>query len=260
MSEMKTSISDGYYPDKILIRGYRIDELMKKKNFVDVIFLTIFGRLPTEAESRVLNAILVSSVDHGFAPSALTSRLVIGAAPEAFQGAIAAGILCIGELHGGAIEGCAKMLQEGVARAEKEGKDLKEIAEKIVHDYWVGGKVIPGIGHPFHKVDPRVEPLFEIARDAGFPTKHVELLKAIREIMERDYGRKLPINIDGATGAIISDMGIDYRLGKAFFIMSRVVGLVAHTYEEIKRPAMGLIRDVARSKYKYDGPAERVLE
>jgi citrate synthase len=259
LSEIISSITDGYYPDKILIRGYRIDELMKEKSFTDVIFLTIFGRFPTTAESKVLNAILVSCVDHGFAPSALTSRIVIGGAPEAFQGAVAAGILCMGELHGGAIEGCSKMLQEGVRRAEKEGMSLNEIAEKIVHDYWVEGKVIPGIGHPFHRVDPRVEPLFEIAREAGFPTKHVELLKAIRDVMERDYGRKLPINIDGAIGAVISDMGIDYRLGKAFFIMSRVVGLVAHVYEEIKRPAMGPIRDMARSKYKYDGPPERSL-
>jgi citrate synthase len=165
----------------------------------------------------------------------------------------------MGELHGGAIESCAKMLQEGVAKAEKEGKTFKEIAEKIVHEYWVEGKVIPGIGHPFHKVDPRVDPLFEIAKEAGFPTKHVELLKAIKEVMERDYGRKFPINIDGAIAAVISDMGIDYRLGKAFFIMSRVVGLVAHVYEEIKRPAMDPIRDMARSKYKYDGPPERSL-
>lgn len=259
LSEAKSSITDGYYPDKILIRGYRINELMEHKSFHDVIFLTIFGRLPTKEESLLMNAILVACVDHGFAPSALTSRIVVGGAPEAFQGAIAAGILCVGDRHGGAIENCARMLQEGVKRAKKEKRNLKEMAESIVHEHWTEGKIIHGIGHPFHKIDPRTAPLFKMAEKVGYKKDHVELLEAIETCAAREYGRKLPINIDGAVGAVISDMGIDYRLGKAFFIMSRVVGLVAHTYEEMKRPAMDAVRNTAR-RIVYDGPSERALE
>ncbi len=254
-----TSITDGYYPDKILIRGYRIDELMTKLSFPDVAFLTIFGRLPNKSESRIMNAIMVACVDHGLAPSALISRLTIGAAPEAFQGAVAAGILALGDLHGGAIEKCAKMLQEGVKRAKKEGKSLEEMAEIIVHEHWVEGERIHGIGHPFHKVDPRVGPLFKIAEEEGYKKECCALLEAIEKAAQQAYGRRLPINIDGAVAAVISDMGIDWRLGKAFFIMSRVVGLIAHVYEEMRKPAMDEIRRMAR-QLPYEGPAERPLE
>lgn len=259
MSKAKSSITDGYYPDKILIRGYRISELIERMNFSDVAFLTIFGRLPTKEESVLMNAMLVACVDHGFAPSALTSRIVIGGAPEAFQGAIAAGILAMGDRHGGAGEKCARMLQESVKRAEKEGKSLKEVGELIVHEHWVEGKIIHGIGHPFHKIDPRTGALFKIAEKEGYKKEHIELLEAIEACAEREYGKKLPINVDGAIAAIISDMGIDWRIGKAFFMMSRVVGLIAHTYEELRKPAMNIVRDTAR-RIPYIGPRESSLE
>jgi len=259
LSEAKSSIADVYYPDKILIRGYRIEELIESLNFADAAFLTIFGRLPTKGESTLMNAMLVACIEHGFAPSAIVSRLVIGGAPEAFQGAVAAGILAMGDIHGGAIEKCAKMLQEGVKRAKKEGRSLKEIAEVIVHERWVEGEVIHGIGHPFHKIDPRTTTLFKIAEREGYKKEHAELLEAIRECAEREYGRRFPINVDGAIAAIISDMGIDWRVGKAFFIISRVVGLVAHVYEEMRRPAMDIVREAAR-RIPYDGLREASLE
>jgi citrate synthase len=253
-----TGITDGYYPDKILIRGYRIDELLTL-SFPDVAYLTIFGRMPNKSESRIINALMVVSVDHGLAPSALISRLAIDAAPESFQGAIAAGILAIGDLHGGAIEKCAKMLQEGVKKAQKEGKDLDQMAEILVHERWAEGERIHGIGHPIHKIDPRVGPLFKIAEEEGYKKDCCSLLAAISEVSQNVYGRKLPVNVDGAIAAIISDMKIDWRLGKAFFIMSRTVGLVSHVYEEMTKPAMTDVRNVAR-KLPYDGPAERLFE
>lgn len=259
-AEAKSSITDGYYPDKILIRGYKIGKLIERLTFSEAAFLTIFGRLPIKGESTLMNAMLVACIDHGFAPSTLTSRLIIGGAPEAFQGAIAGGILCMGDLHGGAIEKCAKMLQEGVKRARKEGKSLKEMGRIIVHEHWVEGKIIHGIGHPFHRPnDPRTLVLFKIAEREGYKKEHVQLLEAIAETAKREYGRTLPINVDGAIAAIISDMGIDWRIGKGFFIMSRVVGLIAHVYEEMKRPALDAVRNVAR-RIKYDGPEERPLE
>ena len=259
MSEAKSGITDGYYPDKILIRGYRIDDLIEQKSFSDVAFLTIFGRLPNKGESVLMNALFVACVDHGFAPSTLASRVVIDAAPEAFQGAIAAGVLAMGDLHGGAIENCAKYLQAGVRRAKKERMSLQQMAELVVHEHWIDGKIIHGIGHPFHKIDPRTIALFRIADKEGYKKEHVELLKNIEACAQKEYGRKLPVNVDGAVAAIISDMGVDFRLGKAFFIMSRVVGLVAHTYEELERPAMDTVRNTAR-RIPYDGPAERAIE
>lgn len=262
MSERKASsaITDGHYTDKILIRGYKISELMEKKSFSDVVFLAIFGKLPNKSESVLMNAILVSCIDHGVAPCAATSRITIGTAPEAFQGAIAAGVLTLGDLHGGAIENGAKMLQESLKRAKREKLSLEDMAKTIVHEHWVEGKIIFGIGHPIHKPhDPRTVKLFNLVEKEGYAKEHTKLMKAIEKCAEREYGRVLPINVDGAIAAVISDMGIDWRVGKGFFIMSRVAGLVAHTYEEIKRPVSNFI-GVARRQIAYDGPEERPLE
>ena len=252
-----SSITDAYYPDKILIRGYKIGELLDL-NFPDVAYLTIFGSLPSKSESRVINAIMVACIDHGLAPSALISRLTIGAAPESLQGAIAAGVLALGDRHGGAIEKCARMLNEGAKRARMEHKTLEEIAEIIVHEHKAEGERIHGIGHPFHKIDPRVAPLFKIAEQEGYRKDCVAVLEAISKTAEQVFGRSLPINADGAIAAVISDMGIDWKLGKGFFIMSRVVGLIAHVHEEMEKPAMDDVRNLAR-KLPYDGVAERSL-
>ena len=117
---------------------------------------------------------------------------------------------------------------------------------------------MPGFGHRLHKVDPRTARLFAIAERHGYKGRHIEMCKAIEKALAEKTGRQLPINVDGAVAAVISDMGFDWRLGKGFFIISRVPGLLAHAYEEMTREKP--MRKLGPLPYEYDGPPDREIE
>jgi citryl-CoA lyase len=238
-------------PGSIRVKGYNIAELMEKKTFAEVVFLLLKGELPSRAEAKMMEAILVSSVDHGVTPpSALATRVVMSGG-NPLNAAIAGGILTIGESHGGAMEQCAKILQEWAAK----GDNMDEIADQLIKHLNDTNKRMPGYGHRLHRVDPRTVKMFEIADKYDFTGKHIDLAKAIEAKMVTSSGKKLPINVDGAIGAVMSDMGFDYRIGKAFFIISRCAGLAAHAYEEQTR--FKPMRKLGLTDYEYDGPEER---
>ena len=157
----------------------------------------------------------------------------------------------IGDSHGGAIENAARIMQEWAA---KEG-DVNKLASQLV-DWTRENKIrMPGFGHRLHNVDPRTLKLFEIAGKHNFSGRHIDLCKAIEAALAEKLGKKLPINVDGAIAAVISDMGFDWRLGKGFFIISRVPGLLAHAYEEMTREKP--MRQLGNRNFSYDGPPER---
>jgi citryl-CoA lyase len=246
----KTSISE-IKKGEIRVRGYDIAELMEKLTFSQVIFLILKGELPTSKESKMMEAILVSSIDHGATPpSSLATRTVISGG-NPLNAAVAGGVLTIGESHGGAIEQCAEIFQETV----KKGKELDFLASELVSDYSARKKRIPGYGHRLHETDPRTVKLFKLAEELGFSGKHLKLAQAIEKKLEETWGRKLPLNVDGAIAAVISDMGFDWRLGKGFFIISRVPGLIAHAYEELIREKP--MRKLGNTDFEYDGPGPR---
>ncbi len=240
-------------PGKIAVRGYDITQIMDKLTFAETVFLILKGELPTKAEAEMMRAILVSSIDHGCSPpSVLGTRTVISGG-NSLNAAIAGGVLVIGDTHGGAIENAARIMQEW---AKKDG-NVKSIAEALV-DYNSERKIrMPGFGHRLHNIDPRTVKLFEIAGKCGFSGRHIELCKAIESALEEKLGKKLPINVDGAIAAVISDMGFDWRLGKGFFIISRVPGLIAHAYEEMTRERP--MRQLGNKNFSYDGPGDREI-
>jgi len=247
----KTNITS-IAPGKILIKGYDIIELMGRKSFAEIVYLILKGELPSAAEGRMMDAILSSSIDHGVTPpSSQAARLVVSGG-NPLNAAVAGGILTIGESHGGAIEQCARLLQEYAAR---DGQP-ELIAGDLVRDLSTKKMRMPGFGHRLHKTDPRTVRLFELASALEFSGKHQTLARAVESIFEKD-GKALPINIDGAIAAVISDMGFDWRLGKGFFIISRTVGLVAHAFEERSREKP--MRNFGMTEFEYDGPKPRSL-
>jgi len=250
--EWKSAITN-IGPGKIQVRGYNITNIMDKLSFAETVFLILKGELPTEAEAEMMRAILVSSVDHGCSPPSVlgTRNVISGGNP--LNAAVAGGVLVIGDSHGGAIEKSAKIMQEW---AGKEGS-ADSIASDLVD--WLKERKIrmPGFGHRLHNVDPRTLKLFEIAEKQNFSGKHIELCKAIETALAEKLGKKLPINVDGAIAAVISDMGFDWRLGKGFFIISRVPGLIAHAYEEMIREKP--MRQLGNRNFVYDGPDEREI-
>jgi citrate synthase len=251
----KTSITQ-VKPNEVRLRGYRIDELMGQISFAQAIYLALRGQLPPPNVAELLEAMLVSSVDHGATPpSALAARTAASTGAQ-LNAAVAAGILSINRFHGGAIYDCMGIIQAGLARLDGEGAALETVAEQIVAAYQREGKRLAGIGHRLHSDDPRTRKLFTMAADLAVSGRGVEMLQALQAALAAQ-GKDLPINVDGAIAALLVDIEMPQELANAFFIMARVPGLVAHVFEEqtTQRP----MRRVHPTDHEYDGPAPRSL-
>jgi citrate synthase len=219
--------------DCITIRGRDLtDDLLGKVDFVDLMFLVVMERLPSDDESAVLNVLLVALMEHGLTPSVLAARLTLLGAPDSVQGAMAAGLLGVGSTFVGSIEGAAKMLQT----ADLDAPDA-ELAAAIVDEFVGAGRRVPGLGHPVHKdEDPRAAKLFQIAAQHGVSGRHESLLEAVREAAESRTERHLPINATGAIGAIASDLGFPWQICRSLGVVARAAGLAGHLLEEMRNP------------------------
>ena len=243
-------------PNEVRLRGYRIDELMGRITFSHGIWLAITGNLPSPALAKLLDAVLLSSIDHGATPPSALAAITAASTGAPINAAIASGVLAINEYHGGAIEKCMRMLQGGLARQRAEGLTAEQAAAQIVADATAAKERLSGFGHRIHSDDPRTPRLFDLAREAGVDTAAVDLILAIA-LEFRQSGKPLPVNVDGAIAAILVGLGIDPRLGNAFFIMARVPGMVAHIQEEWQRQRP--MRAVHPTDHEYDGPPDRSL-
>ncbi len=245
-------------PNKIVTKGYRQDELIGNVPFSHVVFLLIKGVLPNEKEGKMLDAILTACIDHGVTPPSSQAARVVASGGVPMPTAIAAGLMSIGDFHGGAIEKGALFLKDGVKRMKKEGKNIEEMAAILVKESKEKKQRILGFGHRIHTDDPRTKKLLSLADELGIAKDHVALSKAIAVELEKSLGKKLPINVDGCVAALISDMGFDWRLGKAFFVIGRCAGLTAQVYEEISREKP--MRRMWSADVEYDGPEEKKVD
>lgn len=230
--ETKVGISE---TDKIFVHGYNlVDDLMGNITLADMAFLGAKHKKPTEAESKMLNAVMVAICEHGFTPSSISTRLTYLGAPEAVQAAVAAGLLGAGSVYLGAMEQVADMLEKGFKKHGTD-KSATEMATLILDDLEEQGQQLPGFGHPIHRpVDPRTVKLFEIAKELGFYKKNSELISEISRQFNERKGRPITLNAVGAIGAILADMDFDRRVMRSFAVAARAVGLVAHIVEEIE--------------------------
>jgi len=223
-------------PDRIVVRGLDLADLIGNVSLGDFAFLELKGRLPSAEESKVFNAITITLVEHGMTPSTIAARLTHLGAPEALQGAVAAGLLGMGDRFGGPAEEVARMLQESL-RDVGEDADLLTLAEGIVARQREAKRAVPGLGHPIHKpIDPRTPRLFEVAAANGFSGRYVELIQAVAEEATRSFGRELTVNATGAIGAIASELGFPWQICRGLAVMARAIGLVAHLQEEQSDP------------------------
>ncbi len=241
--------------NKLLLRGYRIDELVGKITFAQGVFLAIKGELPSEREAKMIDAMLVSSIDHGVTPPSCLAARTIASAGSPLNASLAGGILAISKHHGGAIEDSMRMIQEAVKRKREVNKTSEETALILLQEYKEKNKRLPGFGHRFHTKDPRTMRLFQIASDLGIAGEFVEMVKAIEEAIEQSSGKRLPVNVDGAIATLLCEMKFPTELANAFFILARIPGLVAHVYEEQTR--MKPMRHINSKDHEYDGIPER---
>jgi citrate synthase len=246
-------------PNKILIRGFPVDEMMGRLGFAEAVYLLLMGELPTPAIGRMLNAVLVSSLDHGVTPPSTLAARNVATSGAPLKDCVAAGILGFGPHHGGDIESCMRFLDRGLSLV-RGGRTMQQAADAIVAESVEGNEVPPGFGHRLHTRDPRAARLFQMALELELEGEHVRLIRAAERALDarhQHFGRPLPVNVDGAIAAISADLGFAYELGNAIFLISRLPGLIAHAHEERARQAP--MRQIDPKDHDYDGARQRRL-
>lgn len=214
-----TEIKDG----REYIHGLALEELTKKHSFVETIFFLLRGEMPTESQTRMVNAIFTAGIDHGPGTASALAARISASAKNSFHTSIAAGILAMGERHGMAIEGAAKFFVENVNTLDIESL-VKELKEKKIR--------VPGYGHAVLEKDERAETVFAIAREQGIYGKYSAFAEAFGQQLNLASSKKVPLNIDGAMAAILLDMGFSWQMMPGFFLIARLPGLVAQVHEE----------------------------
>jgi citrate synthase len=227
------------HPGQIAMRGYAIQDLIGKISFPQMIWLMLRGELPSAAQSRLLEAALVASVDHGpHAPSIAIARIAATTGID-LNNVMASAINVLGDVHGGAGQQCME-LYETIAQDSAVESDLSGAVERALDDFVAShGKIIPGFGHRWHPVDPRCAPLLalvEEARAAGaVQGRHALVGREVEAAIKRRTGKAIPMNIDGVTAVIFCELGFAAPLGRGLFILSRSVGILSHAWEEISK-------------------------
>ena len=253
-AEPHTAIS-GSNPEAIIVRGHDlVSELMGKISFTDHVWLLICGALPTPAQRGVLDAALVAIAEHGLVPSVVAARMTLAAAPEALQGAVAAGLLGCGSVILGSSQAAGDFLHEVVEAAKAEG--LPAAARRLVSERRAAKRQIPGFGHPLHKAqDPRAVRLLAVGAELGLAGPYAEAVAEIEKVLPEITGRQLRMNISGAIPAVLLDAGFPRGALKGAPLLARTASLVAHLLEEQTRPIGFAMADAASAIISYDGPA-----
>jgi citrate synthase len=240
----------------ILVRGRDLtDELIGRIGFTEHFWLLLTGDLPTAGQRRVLDATLVAIAEHGLVPSVQAGRMTLAAAPEALQGAVAAGILGCGSVVLGSSEAAGNFFSL-IAKRIESGVASEEAARTVVREYRAERRPIPGYGHPLHKdFDPRALRLFEVAAEAGAGGTHVQIARQVQTLLPELLGKPLALNVSGAIPAVLLDAGYPLSALKGVPILARTAGLIAHLLEEQLRPIGFVMSHAAAAAIEYDGVA-----
>jgi citrate synthase len=241
-------------PDDVFIRDQSLcRDLIGKVTFTELIYFQIIGRKPTPAQTNVVDACLVTLMEHGLTPSALATRLVYSSAEEAMQAAVAAGLLAVGSRFVGTTEGCGALLAQIVAAPDRPAE-----ARRIAATYRAEKRSLPGFGHPFHKPDdPRTPVLLELAEQKGIAGEHVQAVRLLSAAIDAVFGKHITLNATGAIAAVLADAGVPREILRGFALIARAAGLVGHVREEQQKPAMRAIWEAAEAAVPYDGERGR---
>jgi citrate synthase len=237
--------------DSVTVRGLDLTEkLVGQVSFTDLFHLELTARLPVAAEREVLDAVLVALTEHGLTPTAVVARLTDLGAPGALQGAVAAGLLGGGDRFLGALDGTARLLQEW-----PDDVTDTEHADALVAGARARGERVPGLGHPTHtNGDPRTARLFAVADRVGLPGVARARFELVRAAAERAAGRPLPINVDGAAGVLLTEIGLPWWSARGVALVARAAGLVGHLADERAHPTATAIWAAAEASAPYRDP------
>jgi citrate synthase len=234
----------------ITVRGADlVDELIGKLSFTEMMYFQLLGRRATPAQTKILDAVLVTLMEHGLTPSTITARMIYMSSPESVQAAVAAGLLGVGSTFVGTMEGCAALIDEILSASGGEAARAASIAQRLRK----AKQPVPGFGHPFHKPDdPRTPRLIAVAEEAGVEGRHIRALRLLAKEVDAAWGRHLTINATGAVAALLGEIGIPREVMRGIAVVSRSAGLVGHILEENTEPSSRYLWDLAEENIKYE--------
>jgi citrate synthase len=220
----------------ITVRGFDLcGDLIGKISFTDYFHLLVTGARPSAKAAAIIDATLVAIAEHGLVPSVQASRMTLAAAPDALQGAVAAGILGCGSVILGASESAGRLFDEIDAYAGDHETDIDAAALAVVSGYRAARRAIPGYGHPLHKErDPRVDALFDVARHHAINLRYVDIAEAVERVLPSVIGKELKLNVSAAIPALLLGIGFPLAALKGVPILARTAGLIAHLTEELE--------------------------
>jgi citrate synthase len=238
----------------IVVRGRDLThQLIGRVGFTEHFWLLLVGELPSEPQRRILDATLVAIAEHGLVPSVQAARMTLAAAPEALQGAVAAGILGCGSVVLGSSE-AAGVLFAAIDKRTADGQSLEDAARAAIGEYRQARRPLPGYGHPLHKAaDPRAQRLLEIAQELGSAGRHIEIARIVEKLIPEMVGKPLVLNVSGAIPAVLLDAGYPLGALKGVPILARTAGLIGHLLEEQLRPIGFVLSHAAQAVIDYDG-------
>ena len=255
-----TSIID-MQPGIIRFRGYAIEELIGRVTFPQMIWLLTRGELPSAVQARLLDAALMAGVDHGpQAPSIAIARMA-ATCGVGLNNAMGSAVNVLGDIHGGAGEQSVELFEDILRRIEDGAAEAAAVEAGLAAFVATHGKIIPGYGHRFHPLDPRSPRLLELVDEAAaggaVSGKYARIGRAIEAALEREKGRRIPMNIDGATAVIYAELGFPPPLARGLFCLSRSVGILAHAWEQTQQGGRNKGPIPRRYVPTYDGPPPR---
>ncbi|MEJ0039372.1 MAG: citryl-CoA lyase [Gammaproteobacteria bacterium] len=268
----KTSIA-GYDAEHVTIRGKDlVADLMGKVSFTELMLLQLTGKTPTPAQVTILDAVLVTIMEHGLVPSAIVTRLTLYGAPESVQGAIVAGLLGVGDRFAGTASECAQLLEKIVAAGAGERAN---VAVDLVKDYRARKRPIPGFGHPIHRdIDPRSQRLVDIvkaahaaqaagaasassgtATDSSAPASagsYISALEHLEQAVLTVIGKRIVTNVSAAIAVALCEAGVPSKVSRGVVLTARCAGLVGHLHEESESPAGEAMWNAITDTVKYE--------
>jgi citrate synthase len=252
---VKSSAISASNADAIVVRGRDLcRDLIGRVSFTEHAWLLVTGALPSDGQRRILDATLVAIAEHGLVPSVAAGRITLAAAPEALQGAVAAGILGCGSVILGSAEAAARFL--GGILAGNGTRDVAGAVQAALVEAHDARRAVPGYGHPLHKrADPRVGRLLEIAAETGIAGRAVEVARIVEKKLPEVIGKPLVLNVSGAIAAVMLDAGFPLNAVKGVPILARTASLIAHLLEEQERPIGFVLADTGAASVSYDGPS-----
>jgi citrate synthase len=239
----------GYNADEIHVRGKNlVDDLIGQRSFTQALLLQALGNEPDAMQVKIVDAVLVTIMEHGLVPSAIVTRLTHYGAPESFQGAVVAGLLGVGDRYAGTASECGAVLERIVAADDHREQALAEVT-----CYREQRRPVPGFGHPIHQaLDPRVDRLLNVCRDAGAKGDYIDAMNLLEQTLSGVLGKQLVTNISAAIGAVLAEASVPARMMRGIVLTARCAGLVGHLFEEMNNPIAHALWEGAQDSVSYE--------